>query len=57
LLKHLARTNKQLARLGAEPICTETEARELPDYRVRELVMASDEQAAALRRAMRGYLG
>ena len=57
LLDILARINRQLGRLGAKPLWLVEDVKDLPDYRLREIIAAGEEHIAALERATRGYLG
>ena len=43
--------------MGIEPFCTVDEARDLPDFRVRELLLISEMQFQTAIHAFHGYLG
>lgn len=57
LIKALDRINRALARLGVEPICPVSDAKDMPATQIREIVALSERQLTEISRALRGYLG
>jgi hypothetical protein len=57
LLDHLCRINRQLGRLGVEPLTKVEDAAREPSYRIREIIHSSEEYLSHARKALGGYLG
>ena len=57
LLNALAHVNQQLGRYGCDAFTPVDDARDLPDYQVRDILTASQLHLDAVRRALRGITG